>query len=329
MKKIIIAVHGMRNKPDKRVLSRWWKESIRLGLESIGRPRPFFRFAMVYWANWLYPKPLNPNATDPNDPLYVEFPFIKTEPRTGKKSSRFRHKMLRRFNQLSEWMFSKKEMSVNLSNITDLILQRFFNDLHIYYNGTLVDRRGQERPAKEIIREELAGVLHRHRRKRIMLIGHSMGSIIAYDVLNLSAAHVPIDTLVTMGSPLGLPAIAGRFLSELKAENPQVEHLTTPENVRRYWFNLSDLDDQVALNFDLGDDYAANSRGLYAVDYIVENTYKYAETSNPHKVYGYLQTPEFAMLVDEFLRSDQGPLARWFDRLVISLYRRWKERNRD
>ncbi len=57
VKKIIIAVHGMRNKPDKRVLSRWWKKSIHLGLEAIDRPRPFFRFAMVYWANWLYPKP--------------------------------------------------------------------------------------------------------------------------------------------------------------------------------------------------------------------------------------------------------------------------------
>ena len=39
----------------------------------------------------------------------------------------------------------------------------------------------------------------------MLVITHSMGSIITYDVLVHSENNIKIDSLVTMGSPLGIP----------------------------------------------------------------------------------------------------------------------------
>ena len=40
-----------------------------------------------------------------------------------------------------------------------------------------------------------------------MLIAHSMGSIIGFDVLTFLATDIKINTFITIGSPLGLPVI--------------------------------------------------------------------------------------------------------------------------
>lgn len=320
MKKIIIAVHGMRNKPPRRLLSRWWKRSIHIGLASIGKPRLFFRFEMVYWAPWLYSNPLNAHAQNPRDPLFIHFPFAKTVPLKKKKSNRLRKKVLQRLEKISDFLLLKKDLTPNLMSFTELILRRFFNDLYVYNHGMLRDQKSTERPAKELIRQELVRVLRKHRKKRILLIGHSMGSIIAYDVLTLCATDIAIDTFVTMGSPLGLPAVLGKNLQEFKGRNLSRNAPSTPENVIHSWHNFSDLGDRVALNFDLSDDYQPNSRGIRAIDHIVDNTYKVGGKRNPHKSYGYLQTEEFAAVVDSFLRREQGWLSRLFDRLVRKIY---------
>jgi esterase/lipase superfamily enzyme len=73
----------------------------------------------------------------------------------------------------------------------------------------------------EIIREELRQRLCReilnHNNKRIMIIAHSMGTIIAYDVLRgLGKLDSPIEInhLVTLGSPLGIPYVKYKITQE-------------------------------------------------------------------------------------------------------------------
>jgi triacylglycerol esterase/lipase EstA (alpha/beta hydrolase family) len=62
----------------------------------------------------------------------------------------------------------------------------------------------------------LAETLVKHRRKKILLIAHSMGSIIAWDVLTKMVPQIKIHTLVTIGSPLGNPVVRSRILSDIK-----------------------------------------------------------------------------------------------------------------
>ena len=79
-----------------------------------------------------------------------------------------------------------------------------------------------------------------------VIIGHSLGSVVAYECL---CAHPewPVTTLVTLGSPLGIKNL---ILDRLRP--PPVNGLGAwPGGVRR-WVNVADVGDVVALVKDLG-----------------------------------------------------------------------------
>ena len=302
MSRIIIGIHGLRNKPPKRTLRRWWKKSIREGLEAISRPHWLFRFDLVYWAHLLHPVPFDPRIKDKDHPLYLKAPYLPAKESTPKKSSHVRKAVLDALLKEMDKIFLNDDSSINFEAITDLIIRRFFEDLDAYYSKTILDEQDNERPAKELIREELACVLRKHWRKKILLIAHSMGSIIAYDVLTITAPDIKIDTLVTIGSPLGIPIIEKKCMAE-QSESKRTKKLKTPDNITRAWYNFSDLRDRVALDYTLGDDYEPNSKGIRAEDQEVYNDYEINGKRNPHKSYGYLRTPELADVIHRFIES--------------------------
>ena len=79
-----------------------------------------------------------------------------------------------------------------------------------------------------------------------VIIGHSLGSVVAYECL---CAHPewPVTTLVTLGSPLGIKNL---IFDRLRP--PPVDGFGVwPGGVRR-WFNIADGGDIVALVKDLG-----------------------------------------------------------------------------
>ncbi len=134
-----------------------------------------------------------------------------------------------------------------------------------------------------------------------MLISHSMGSIVAFDVLWKYSDEIKVNTFVTIGSPLGLPVIVARVFAEQKIVNRHIKKPHTPESISKKWFNFSDLGDQVALDHTLADDYGLNNNGFTSEEFTIINDYKINDIRNPHKSFGYLRTPEFAVVVDEFL----------------------------
>jgi hypothetical protein len=311
MSKIILGIHGLGNKPPKRLLERWWKNSLREGLRAINHPRRFFQFKLVYWAHCLHPKPLDPAVRDKKNSLYLSNPYIPARTVVQKRPTKLRKKVLDYIRRQLDKIMINEDLSINYTAVTDLIIRRYFQDLDIYYTKQCLDRKQCTRPAKEVIREELARMLRKYRSRDILLIGHSMGSIIAYDVLTHSAPDVQIHTLVTMGSPLGLPPVMIKILAEQR-KKPQ-KHLRgrTPENIIKAWHNFSDLKDRVATDYSLSEDYAANSKKVRAIDTIVYNNYLYKGAPNPHNVYGYLRTPEMAHVIYNFLKAGRPKALIW------------------
>jgi len=61
MSRFILGIHGLRNKPPQALLNEWWQLALREGLERIGHPRINIPFELVYWADLLYPEPLDPS----------------------------------------------------------------------------------------------------------------------------------------------------------------------------------------------------------------------------------------------------------------------------
>lgn len=128
-------------------------------------------------------------------------------------------------------------------------------------------------------------------RHKVLLIGHSMGSVIAYDSLwELSTLeHNPghVSCFLSLGSPLGMHYAQKRLLGYdcLGAER-------FPSNIE-HWLNIAAEGDLTALDTSLADDFAP-MRDLGLVQNIedkhqgVLNYFRNEKGLNVHRSYGYL-----------------------------------------
>ena len=309
MKKIIIGIHGLKNKPPREILENWWKRSIIEGFRNHDLPELDFHFELVYWADLNYEKPLDPDVTDKNDSLFLEHPYVPaTEIKVSHENHNFKRQILDKVETGLDKLFLHEKGIGGLEAIVDLTIRRKFIDLDIYYHGKC--RVNEQLIAKDAFRNRLTEVLKKHKRKKILLIAHSMGSIVSYDALTQVIPGIKIDTIITSGSPLGLPIIIKKILIEQHQNIEKNSKPSTPQNIKKAWCNFSDLNDKVALNYNLADDYSANTRGVIPQDIIVDNNYKYNGQKNPHKVYGYLRSSQMAEVIYNFLRRKENFFSR-------------------
>jgi hypothetical protein len=70
--------------------------------------------------------------------------------------------------------------------------------------------------------------------ERIVLVSHSMGTMVAYDVLRNCPDCPPVDTLITLGSPLGIKEVQ----AELQANG--TSRVDFPAASTRRWINIYD-----------------------------------------------------------------------------------------
>ena len=305
MSKIIVGIHGLDNKPPQELLQRSWEKALLEGLKAAGYPELPFRFSLVYWANLIYPEPLHPEETNINSTFYDDEPYVPAGDFIRKEPSELRKIVLKYLSEQLKAFFLNADMSINFSSIADAIIQRYFKELDLYYCTTCVMKERSGVLVKDVIREQLTATLKRYRNSDILLIAHSMGSIIAYDVLTQCTPDITIDTFVTIGSPLGIPVVMSKIISEQRQSVETVQRAKVPEAVTRSWYNLSDLDDNMTVNYRLADDFEENSKKVNVTDTIVSNNYEYKGKKNPHKSYGYLRTPELAEIIYSFQNRDR------------------------
>lgn len=302
--KVVIFIHGLDNKPTKKLLKKWYLKAIEEGFSKHGYNLPHFDFKVVYWADLLYTRPLDPLIDDKQHGLYLDEPYHpSTLSGPNRESPTFKRKLLDRLEKFTDGLFLSKNSLINVEYIFDWVTSRTFRDLHVYYRKGISVNKKPEESAKKIIRERLKNVLTIHQKREILLIAHSMGSIVAYDVLTFMVPEINIHSLVTLGSPLGLPMIKREIFKEFELDYTIQTQLPTPENIQKAWHNLADPDDNVALNYKLLDDYSANSAGVAPKDILVKNDYEYEGRKNPHKSFGYLRTYETVVILHDFLQE--------------------------
>lgn len=143
----------------------------------------------------------------------------------------------------------------------------------------------------------------------VLLIAHSMGSVIAYDSLwELSHSHgnpLTIDLFLTMGSPLGQRFIQRRILGHDKSAKDRY-----PGNIR-YWKNLTAVGDLTALDPRLADDFAEMVElGLVGGidDEDVLNHFRLNGVLNVHAEYGYLANEKTALTIAKWWRGHDSDL---------------------
>jgi len=133
----------------------------------------------------------------------------------------------------------------------------------------------------------------------VCLIGHSMGSVVAYESLweltHQDGRLVPIDLFLTLGSPLGMKYV-------------QKQLLGLRDGSRRYpagigtWVNISAVGDLISVDQRVSDDFAPMvEQGLAAAikDYHhdIYTAYRDEQGLNPHRSYGYLAHPRVGEVI--------------------------------
>ena len=120
-----------------------------------------------------------------------------------------------------------------------------------------------------------------------VVVAHSQGSMIAYDVLRqLQKAQVDVRLFVTIGSPLGLPPVRSVFKKWTGKDK-----LPFPPCVTR-WINVAAVGDVVALDRELQNDIGAHAAGSFQ-NVVVDRAQRDANplfAGNPHSSMGYLST---------------------------------------
>lgn len=138
----------------------------------------------------------------------------------------------------------------------------------------------------------------------VLLIAHSMGSIIAYDALwemtHRDREQVRIDTLLSTGSPLGQSYLQKRIFGHELSGNARY-----PDNIRR-WTNLAAVGELTAIDPELKNDFGEMVElGLVESieDETVFNYFKLDGQLNVHAEYGYLVNEINGRVVTDWWRE--------------------------
>jgi hypothetical protein len=283
MSYVIVGIHGLANKPPAKELEKWWRQAILEGLaRNCGNTEQMVEFTIVYWANQFH---------DPlQDPRKMEEPYVKAEGSDPLKTYKdgWCDDVVAGVLGIGGLALDATKRYLGIGELADRVLQAKLNDLSNYY---------ENRKVREKLRSGLETKLKSLKGKRIMLIAHSMGSIIAYDVLRIIGRKDPnyrLDHFVTIGSPLGLPHVKDRIYRE--------NHLVRTPTVVRKWTNFAERRDPVAIDVHLANDYEPNDHGVQVKDDLIINGYvgKGGEP-NYHKSYGYLRAPELSKAIRNFI----------------------------
>jgi hypothetical protein len=288
---LVIYVHGIGDQPPREQIKQQWDLAL-FGRELGERSR------MAYWSDLLHPPHAAPLSKGKKAAVARSADAWRS--RLGEEATarvdEFEARLMEQLGappqgpRTRKGGIGKKVLPLPAwarRPISQAFLKAFIADTAAYFFAPGMRGQIQQRLLDEII----AAGGH-----PVTLVAHSQGSIIAYEVLStLGRERLVLDTLVTIGSPLGLQEVQD-FLVPSKLEVPRL----VPS-----WHNYADPMDPVALDKGIGNDFAPSELGTRVQDEVIVN----GQTRrlwgfNPHSAVGYLAHPSVRRVVNGAMRMD-------------------------
>lgn len=158
--------------------------------------------------------------------------------------------------------------------IGETSIDLFTRDVYVYLTNKAVRREINRIVSAQIPREPC------------VVVGHSLGTIVIFNVLRELASDAPVKRLVTVGSPLGMNSIQAKLIPPA---------LAMPIGVSD-WFNAYDERDVVAL--------CPLDSNSFPISPAVRNWNKVKnQTKNRHGIVGYLNDTEVAAQIYKALTT--------------------------
>jgi hypothetical protein len=224
-------IHGISNKPPADDLLRIWRETLASAANAVPLGDLGVTSSMVYWADLLYEKPdedlaahegVLENTAEAIDGAGGAPPPV---PRTPEEAA-FLEGLRAKMTTLSEAELAVAEPPPVPAQpqgalervplpwfIKKAFLNAYLRDVHHYLfdvefapaGGTPV--RIQQTIRKRFVDAIGGGAVGRPH----VVVSHSLGTVIAYDCLKRVAECVPVDGLITIGSPLGIDEVQDKL----------------------------------------------------------------------------------------------------------------------
>jgi hypothetical protein len=175
-------------------------------------------------------------------------------------------------------------------------IQSTANEINRYFNNT----DNVARKIRDLLKQTLCSALEKQ--DAVLLIGHSLGAVIAYDTLwelsHQEGVKGKVDFL-TLGSPMGMHYIHRRLLGMNGSGEKSYPDLI------RHWVNVSAEGDVTALNQNLNESFHQMLE-LNLVESIedhchgIYNFFRSDAGLNCHRSYGYLVNPAVGSIISQW-----------------------------
>lgn len=319
--KKIIMIHGLASKPSADITHELWRrslcENIRVDNRRLARKLDAHPevFTSAYWAN-VVPHHI-PDDTAYARKLSIQVDKVIEERRAIK--DRFHVGMGERLGGFfKDRGLDLVKLLAGALTVKDNVMTNFLRETELYE---------QDQYISDQIRAPLENALRRawDEGREPVILSHSMGSFVAYDVL-WRFAHRKTDgfrqynrkrlrMFVTLGSPLGESAIRDLLFATHHAMHSARQY---PTNID-FWHNYACLGDVVSHQKNFAEIFYQPMRalGLFparkkhrSIDYVdLHNPFvvvthagnRHRNKRNPHKSYGYLVQPRLGTWIADYL----------------------------
>lgn len=237
----LIFIHGLSNKPSLNNLKRIW-------LEALAEPRennPGFdlstvgvKSTFIYWANLFYDEPLAAEKYEScSDELSKS---VANEMELA--SNAWVAAMLKKFPIDKDNIFEDAPTDTGIDlkyeriplpwGVKKQVIKHLLKEAHDY----LFNVDG----IRDVIRRKVVDAINQAKAsgEQVVLVGHSQGAIIAYDVLTGDPSCPEVDGLMTLGSPLGVDEVQDKLTWS--------RNNGFPNKLKGSWVNFYDSFDAVA-----------------------------------------------------------------------------------
>lgn len=315
----IIFIHGLASKPRKEDLHAFWREALIANIQNDSAKLASAMkankdlFHSAYWANAV-PDHIEDSPTDVNALKKNVYQVITLRKEVGKDLHISKKGWVK--TKVKKFAFGIVDGLASAITVKDNVVNEHMREVRLYRGDQYIADRIRK-PLEKELRDAW------NKGKKVVVISHSMGTFISYDVLwRFSHRSEPdykkyrnreVDLFITMGSPLGDSTLREFMLIERwkksrKSKKPAERLRFYPTNIGQ-WQNYSAYGDVVCHDSTLKDDFFDGMRKNVRSygqddlrDYIkLYNPYRNtAGKANSHKSYGYLIQPKLSQKLRQF-----------------------------
>ena len=306
MAKRIIFIHGRAQKPSKEDLQQLWYEALNHGLFRDFGLKAMEQFQSVNKDFVYYGDLSNDFLQQP-----IEHAAIRNES-LEKLKSYSKHQFTKAsYQDLAQAGFFKEALADLFSaplgklGIATSLIKFIAPDMAHYWNCDSYYGSDVRSRLMPVLKQALDSG------DEIMLVGHSLGSMICFDNLwklshygeyrRVYGSHKKVSLFATLGSPL-----ADENIKQYLKGSQNRGFKKYPTNIER-WCNFAAEDDFISHDSQVSNDYAEMSKlGLLSApidDFHIYNLAVREGRSNPHASIGYLIHPDFVSLVHDWLNQ--------------------------